>query len=337
MASAVDCCADTALSITSDNQTEGISYGCDATDAARFGLPDPSDLVDDPTLAGCCAEDLKNFRRAEKLRNVLLEVDPTMARLKLTGRVMPGPPPAALPEQQGKGSPLELTDEDEDDPELAELRARRLLELQRQAVERNAASSQGFGQLNDVPGAKLLETLEGVQGPAVVHVAVAGHEAGEVLDEHLAVLAYRHRGTFFGRVSVRSGGRGEPLAAQLRLTDAGLPCLVCFRGGAVVGRAPLSQFGPPGGLVEEEVTSYLQRLRVLRSCESRPQPGPERTRRRGGDAASDGSEVGDEEDEEEWRIKPCEVCGRRYPHEHVRAVYGASGASRRDGSDDEDD
>lgn len=40
--------------------------------------------------------------------------------------------------------------------ELVDLRARRLQELQRQAAERQVASSQGYGQLNDVPGAKLL-------------------------------------------------------------------------------------------------------------------------------------------------------------------------------------
>ncbi|KAG2433284.1 hypothetical protein HXX76_008351 [Chlamydomonas incerta] len=336
MASA-ECCAGTEVATTGDTQNSSLNDGRDAADAARYGLPDPSDLEDDPTLAGCCAEDLKNFRRAEKLRNALLEVDPTMARLKLAAQVLPGPPP---PVQQGGGSPLELTDDDEDDPELAELRARRLQELQRQAAERQVASSQGYGQLNDVPGDKLLVTVEGVQGPAVVHVAVPGHEAGALLDEHLTVLAHRHRGTFFGRAAVRGGGRGDPLAAQLRLGEVGLPSLVCFRGGAVVGRAALPQFGPPGGLVEEEVTAFLQRLRVLRSGESGPQPGPRGARRRGGDASEDdgGGQEDDDEEDEEWRVKPCEVCGRRYPHEHVRAVYGSSSAAQgRDGSYDDDD
>lgn len=115
MASASACCAGTENGITNEPQTSSLS-GRDAADAARYGLPDPSDLADDPTLAGCCAEDLKNFRRAERLRNALLEVDPTMARLKLTGQVLPGPPPPAQPGQQGEGSPLELTDDDEDDP-----------------------------------------------------------------------------------------------------------------------------------------------------------------------------------------------------------------------------
>eukprot|EP00198_Chlamydomonas_reinhardtii_P009237 XP_001698574.1 predicted protein [Chlamydomonas reinhardtii] len=240
MASASACCAGTENGITNEPQTSSLS-GRDAADAARYGLPDPSDLADDPTLAGCCAEDLKNFRRAERLRNALLEVDPTMARLKLTGQVLPGPPPPAQPGQQGEGSPLELTDDDEDDPELVDLRARRLQELQRQAAERQVASSQGYGQLNDVPGAKLLATVEGVQGPAVVHVAIPGHEAGALLDEYLAV------------------------------------------------------------------SSYLERLRVLRSGHSGPPRRPAGAQRRRG-GTSDNEEGGEveEDEEEEWRLKPCE-------------------------------
>lgn len=49
-----------------------------------------------------------------------------------------------------------------------------------------------------------------------------------------------------------------------------------------------------------------------------------------------GGEV-EEDEEEEWRLKPCEVCGRRYPHEHVRAVYGSSAAAQGQGGSDDDD
>ncbi|GFR50739.1 hypothetical protein Agub_g12996, partial [Astrephomene gubernaculifera] len=109
-----------------------------------------------------------------------------------------------------------------------------------------------------------------------------------------------------------------------------LPGLVCFRSGAVVGRAPLSQFGAAGGaLVEEEVTAYLRRLRVLRGEQQAGRGG------RAADTEDDGSKA-DEEEAEEWRVKPCELCGRSYPHEHVRAVYGAD-RRRADSSGDEED
>ena len=39
-----------------------------------------------------------------------------------------------------------------------------------------------------------------------------------------------------------------------------------------------------------------------------------------------------QEDEGRSKDAPCEVCGRRYPHEHVRAVY-----STREPGDEEDD
>ncbi|EFJ51528.1 hypothetical protein VOLCADRAFT_116398 [Volvox carteri f. nagariensis] len=316
----------------------------DAADAARFGLPDPRELQDDPVLAGCCEEDLRNMRRAEALRQALLDVDRSTARLKLQQQALHVPaqqhqPPHQQPDTENLLN-AEQEEEEDDDGLLSELRRRRLAELQRQAVERRQAADQGYGRLNDLPPGALM--------------------AGAMLDEHLTTLAHRYRWTFFARAAVK---RGEPLVARLRLEE--LPALLCFRSTALVGRAAVSQFGPPGCLVEEEVTSYLRRLRVLRDSAGggarfsgrgpRRRTGgaaataPGTTTRPGGgsrtyddddgdeddigDGGGGGSDVEgeDQEDEEEWRLKPCDVCGRRYPHEHVRAVY--STCHRRDHSD----
>ncbi|KXZ46965.1 hypothetical protein GPECTOR_39g459 [Gonium pectorale] len=236
---------------TRDCCSSGSQHDRDAIDAARFGLPDPKELEDDPVLAGCCAEDLHEFRRAEALRLALQGVDRSTIRLKMHEQVLPPPVPL-----DGDESSLGSSD---DDPELDDLRQRRMAELQRQAAERQQQAQRGYGHLNDVVAASLMEQVEELEGPVVVHVALPGCEAGAELDEHLTALAHMHRGTYFARVATR---RGDGLAAALRLEA--LPGLVCLRSGAVVGRAAVSQFGPPGGLVEEEVTAYLQRLRVLR-------------------------------------------------------------------------
>ncbi|GLC36552.1 hypothetical protein PLESTB_000161100 [Pleodorina starrii] len=301
----------------------------DAADAARFGLPDPRELEDDPVLAGCCEEDLHNLRRAEALHKALLDVDCSTSRMKLQQQalhVTQHPQPQSQ-EPGGKEDGLGEEDDDDDDDELlSELRRRRLAELQRQAAERQQAADQGYGRLNDVAAGALLARVEQLDHPGaatvVAHLTVSGCEAGAVLDEHLTCLAHRHRGTFFARVAVK---RNDPLAARLRLE--GLPALVCFRSGALVGRAAVSQFGPPGCLVEEEVTSYLQRLSVLRGESA---VGG----RAAGDAPGD-EDAEEQEEEEEWRLKPCDVCGRRYPHEHVRAVYGT--CHRRSDSSGEDE
>ncbi|PNH06907.1 hypothetical protein TSOC_006669 [Tetrabaena socialis] len=207
----------------------------DAADTERFGLPSAAELADDPVLAGCCAEDLANMRRGEQIRNALLAVDRTTARLKLQAQALPMPP-----EQRPRSASPPLDSDEEDDPVLLELRQQRLAEIQRQAAERQQRSRHGYGALNDVAAGALLTCA--------------------LLDEHLASLAHRHTGTFFVRVVAH---RADPLGAKLRMQDL------------------------PGGW------------------------------------------------EEEWRLKPCEVCGRRYPHEHVPAVYGRRGSSGdSDGSED---
>lgn len=48
-----------------------------------------------------------------------------------------------------------------------------------------------------------------------------------------------------------------------------------------------------------------------------------------------------DEDEErmgpgDWKNPPCEVCGRCYPHEHVKAVYRDHGSSDDEGSNFDD-
>ncbi|GIL90328.1 hypothetical protein Vretimale_18192 [Volvox reticuliferus] len=311
---------------------EDSSRGCcpskeekDAADAARFGLPDPRELQDDPVLAGCCEEDLQNMRRAEALRTALLAADRSATRLKLQQQALHTlPPPPQQQQQQQQQQHLNKDDfddldVDDDDAVLLDLRQRRLAELQRQAAERQQQLTCGYGRVHDLAPGALLERLEALEAPgaaAVTHLAVAGCEVGALLDEHLTCLAHRYPGTFFVRVAVK---RGEPLAARLGVE--GLPALVCFRAGALVGRAPVSQFGPPGCLVEEEVTSYLRRLHVLREA-----PGVHDTN----------TQDEDQEEEEEWKLKPCDLCGRRYPHEHVRAVYSTCHRRSSDGSGDDD-
>lgn len=303
-----------------------------AAEAARFGLPDPSELEDDPVLADCCAEDLRNMRQAERLRQALLEVDRSTARLRLHQQAQPQQPPLQPADEEPGGSDLDSDFGSEGDPELEELRRKRLAEMQRQAAERQQQAVQGFGTLSDLQPGHLLGRVEELGGAVVAHLAVAGCEAGAQLDEHLSVLAHRHRGTFFCRVALK---RGDTL--QRRLGMDTLPGLVCFRSGAVVGRAPVSQFGPPGCIVEEEVTSYLRRLRVLRDARGEGGGAGGRGGSKGGAAATNSDEDdGEDSDQDEWRVKPCELCGRRYPHEHVRAVYGGRGGVS-GGSPDADD
>lgn len=105
--------------------------------------------------------------------------------------------------------------------------------------------------------------------------------------------------------------------------------MLCFRDGTLVGAAGLDCFGAPECIAEEAVDSWLRRHKGLLLA----QPAAARSAGNRGGGAAGGSSSGsssEEEGEDDWQ-QPCEVCGRRYPHQHFRSVY----ASRQSGSDSE--
>ena len=106
-----------------------------------------------------------------------------------------------------------------------------------------------------------------------------------------------------------------------------------------MGAAGLDAFGAPECIREEAVDKWLRRLKVLHQqlpSSSGTAAGATARRRGGGsvDGTDSGSEEGGATDEgDDWQ-QPCDVCGRRYPHQHIRSMY-AGGGSRHSGSDSE--
>lgn len=114
--------------------------------------------------------------------------------------------------------------------------------------------------------------------------------------------------------------------------------LLCFREGSLVGAVGLDRFGAPDCIQEEAVDKWLRQLRMLAAAPGGSGAAAAVAARAGGTALGqgDGGGSSEEEDEEgaEWQ-QPCEVCGRRYPHQHIRSVY--AGGGRGSGSDAESD
>jgi hypothetical protein len=107
--------------------------------------------------------------------------------------------------------------------------------------------------------------------------------------------------------------------------------LLCFKDGSLVGAAPLDNFGALDCLLEEAVEGWLRRLRMLRDAPSGE--GAAASSGAAGALSSAGSDSeGDSENGEAagdgWQ-QPCEVCGRRYPHQHIRSMQ-ATRASNSD-------
>lgn len=220
-------------------------------------------------------------------------------------------------------------------PPAARLRALRVAEMREAAARKAAAQARGLGAQLSVGEGALLGAARSSDQPLVAHLAHEGVEACEVLDEHLSALAHSHLGTRFLRVPV-----GRRSSLHLRLGAPPGPALVAFWEGSVLGAASLERFGAAEGvLLEEEVDRWLCALHVLHTPESlqawaaeqRRRPG----RRQGGEGGTssggESDEDGDGRGGDDWQ-QPCEVCGRAYPHEHIRSVY----ADRHSDSEDED-
>lgn len=137
----------------------------------------------------------------------------------------------------------------------------------------------------------------------VCHLAAEGSSAGDELDELLQSLAGQYRGTYFCRVSMRALTHGLCSPAVKHI-----PGMCVFKDGAITSQVPQGELIEEDEMIEEGVISYLKHAGALRHSIGEPQ-----------DAGAVGADSGNEADAGEWRA-PCEICGRRYYHEHVRSV-----------------
>lgn len=144
---------------------------------AEMGL-EARDLLEDPTMAACCLEDLKNQRRAEALRQKLRDADRVEQRSQLRSGVLQqgqghggwaqghgeargvsaadGVPNTAEEQHRAGAGQAAENSLRSADAELEELRARRMQQMQREAQQASQSASKGYGQLNDVQASQLL-------------------------------------------------------------------------------------------------------------------------------------------------------------------------------------
>lgn len=274
-------------------------------------------LASDPTLESCCQRDLKEQAVVARLKAQLSIHDRSKERLRVAGRVL-GAAPVASAEALQPGSELD----DEEDEELGRLQAQRLQQMQREAERKAQLQQVGHGGLADVPESRLLREAESSAVPLVCHVAFEGSPLDDELDEHLVRLAHQHLGTRFVRtlINLRS-------TLHLRLRSPPGPGLLCFRAGSLVGAAGLDRFGAPECIQEEAVDKWLRQHRVLRLLSNHGGKAPSGWQGGSLQDDSDGGSSGEEEAAaaDDWQ-QPCEVCGRRYPHHHIRSVQATRGS-----------
>jgi len=224
---------------------------------------------------------------------------------------------------------------------LEKLRQMRLQQLQQAAsAKRTTAaatrlpSSFQAGTLVDATISELADILEAASAsasasvsakiintasPIVCHFALEGSPIDDQADELLSSLAHQYPKTHFLRVILppggfsTTGGGGGGGGGNIGLAP-GLSGVLCCSGDSII-TAPLSLFSSVGSdeeeeeeeedLDEEALERWLEKQGVLvvRDCGS-----------------EDGVGSSEEEEGEEEKYDPCEVCGRCYPHQHVRSV-----------------
>jgi hypothetical protein len=116
-----------------------------------------------------------------------------------------------------------------------------------------------------------------------------------------------------------------------------LPAMLIFRRGRLTfTTCALDDFGGAENFEEERVTRWLAKHDALPG-----HPFAEKTVTNVDSDASSDEENDDASDEELFGVnKPCETCGRTYPHKHIRALRPGESMRRADDSDgdyDDDD
>lgn len=285
---------------------------CDSGHSHHVRAGELEDMAHDPTLQSCCRRDLEQQAATSRITAALAQQDRSMQRLEYaaaalnTGGNIPADPWEARNEPRDSNHACE--DEDcAETAELAKLREQRLSQLRDAALRQQAASLQ-YGSLHQVLQDEALELIK-LAKYSVGHLPAAGNtQVADEIDQLLQSLANRQQGTLFLRTQFDSS---SALARYCRMPGPGM---VCLRSGRPVTAASYLAFSEGGLLQEEVLLTWMQEAGVLQqetpSVGQPPPPPPQN------------EDDGSEESEDDWD-EPCNLCGRRYQHEHVQAQLNA--------------
>ncbi|KAL0055954.1 hypothetical protein WJX82_006146 [Trebouxia sp. C0006] len=237
----------------------------------------------------------------------LQAVDPSTARSGMAAAVL-GIPTVNVSSHKEWNSMEESTEED---AELLKLREARLQQLKQDSQHLSALEPGGHGNLIELSQAQSLEAI-GSGTTVICNMFCGGVQASEQLNEHLHSVAHEYLQARFIYIRVTQSKGVLP-----KLGIVPVPGLVVYHKGAVIGAAPLQAFGDMSEVDEVQVDAWLRKRLSNRSALNKA-------------ALTCDSDQDDEDDGD----KPCSLCGRQYPHEHIRSVYNASLCDHDSDSDD---
>lgn len=181
--------------------------------------------------------------------------------------------------------------------------------------------SEGHGTLTTVAHTKLHTIIkESVAEHIVCHFVIEGDDLGQSIDQRLESLACQFLATRFLRCPVRPGS-AVPRNFGLSSSPPGL--VVFFQGTIIATCNALDLDCGDDIEAEDAVENWLRKrkcLVLLGNNASAGGSGPALGASAGSDDESDADE---DENGNEWQ-RPCEECGRRYPHQHIRSMYSGN-------------
>jgi len=278
-----------------------------------------------PRPGGCCEEDVKKQKEAARMLGELREVDRSTARMRIAEAVV-----GERGEEDADEDDWARSDGDDDDDEaLREIQEARLRELKGAAAI--AAAEARRARYVEIKESALGETVR-ASSRVVAHLVLEGAEQCARIDEVCDDLAPVFAKTKFVRIRP---SHDSALMRQHRISA--LPAMLIFRRGRLTfTTCELDDFGGAENFEEERVTRWLAKHDALPG-----HPFAEKTVTNVDSDASSDEENDDASDEELFGVnKPCETCGRTYPHKHIRALRPGESMRRADDSDgdyDDDD
>lgn len=171
----------------------------------------------------------------------------------------------------------------------------------------------------------------------LIHFVIEGDEQGQMVDQRLELLARQCLGTRFVRCPVP---RASSLPQRFGLPP-GLPGVVSIYQGTILASSSIFDLQcEDDEEVDDAVENWLRKRKFLRVSSSAEEGYNSREQVKSGGGSgfrkknNDNGDSDEEEDDvDEWR-KPCEECGRRYPHQHIRSIYRTTTASDDEENDD---
>ena len=286
----------------------------------------------DAPMAACCERELEERQEANRVLGILKKADVSTAHLREKNvAILKQPTARDLPSANGSRETLDNEDDDlksgSDDDDLDEeferYRQRRLAEMKKwQSNQFRGRQLLQVGTVSSVDNAGLQKILKqhAQKGPSsrlICQFSVKGDSFSHELDEVMDEIAARHASVNFVRIQKT---KGVVINHRDQVNQA---ALCCFE----AGQHKSILFGEEIGAPDEVNESVI--MRWLQSC------GVMKNKSKSSSSRNQGNGSSEEEEEEEGDECPCLVCGRTYPHEHVKTVWGKRSDSEEESQEDD--